>query len=222
MIRLLFISGAVFGLLALSFQAFAQEQIREVEVQVEVPVVKGNRAATVNNAQKAAFEAAIKEILGESVDPLVLAERVNNASSYIKSFKMLNKKEEGGQLIATFRCQVLPSVVPSSDSGQEQIYDDFEERFAIEFVWKRGKPKVPLADLKRNLEKELKVKLGLIKLQRGSSWVELITKASPDRIYRQVIDRYADRADLKLHRDLLGIYGDSPQSPAQPTNDFEF
>lgn len=182
----------------------ARAEVQDVEVSVEVEIRADNVAAAMEQAQKRAFAEALHKTFPSDLSEEEKQTKLRQAANYIKSFQLLSQKEENGKLIATFRCQVI--------TGSESLGSEagFEERFALEIIWNGSKSSMPLTELHRMLVEEYKLRVGLMKLQKGSWWIELETAQRPESVYAHLSSRLRPKAEIRLIKDLEGIFTEQP------------
>lgn len=107
------VSAALIFCVAL--RAEEKPEIKLVTVDIEMPIKGGDSADARKASQKLAFEKAIEQLLPENVDPKVRADRIKSASAYIKSFRVLDEKQEGEVLKLKYQCDVLPLDLPKPE-----------------------------------------------------------------------------------------------------------
>ena len=186
------------------------ENTKTVEVEVNVDIKNGNDASAVQDAQQKAFEQAVQNTLPDNMDAVEKAKRIKDAADFIKSFQMISQREEAGKLYAQFSCEViLPSEKLPSSADQRA---NFASHFAIEFVWKKSTQPISITQLRSDLVSKYKLKVGLVKMQRGSAWVELTADTAAPSIFSKLESDYAAQADLKLITDIEALYGELPAS----------
>lgn len=201
--RRLFSFGFVsllFGLLAAT--PLRSAEVREAVVEVEVPVEAGNVAGAVQAAQVLAFEKAVMETLPSGLTEAQKEARIKNAANYIKSFRILSQSERSGRLFSKISCEVIILAGELSSENEDQ---SFRESFALEFLWKSDQP-ILATELKDWIESEFKGDVRTMKLQKGSLWMEIRTPIQPERVYAGLQSRFRSRADIRLIKDLYGIY----------------
>ncbi|PIR21660.1 MAG: hypothetical protein COV44_12085 [Deltaproteobacteria bacterium CG11_big_fil_rev_8_21_14_0_20_45_16] len=174
-----------------------EAQSRQVEVEVEVPIESGNLAAALDKAQLEAFKKAVEMTMPAGLDPVEQSGRIRNAATQIKSFRLLSQKEEAGNLFAKYSCEVvLGQAVPS------QATPYYDERFAVEIVWNNPKQSKSLGTVLQKIQSYPNLKLGLIRTQRGSVWVEVLSQESPEVLRANLRSEFGSASEVKLHRDL--------------------
>jgi len=186
-----------FVLILLAPVAGIQAQSRQVEVDVDVLIEGGNLAEALDKAQLEAFKKAIEMTMPAGLDPVEQSGRIKNAASQIKSFRLLSQKEEAGKLFAKYSCEVVLGQAAPSQSAQY-----YDERFAVEIVWNKPKPSKSLGAVLQKIQSYPNLKLGLVRTQRGSVWVEVMSQESPEVLRSNLRAEYGSSAEIKLHRDL--------------------
>lgn len=186
---------------------------KTLEVSVDVPIKAGNSASALEDAKLEAFKKALEQSFSSSMDEVEKSKRVKNASDYVKSFELISKKEEGGRIYANYKVELnLP------DEGSVEQTGGFQDVYAIELNWKPKRDHPSLASLRRELEASYAAKLTNARLNRGSFWIEMATRQSPQVVYQSVSNKYSQIADVKLFLDPQGIFGGEGQTNFFPSS----
>lgn len=187
---------------------------KTLEVEVEVSIQGGDRASALDSAQNEAFRKAMSLVVPGSADDQSRANWIKSASTYVKSFRLLSEKEEAGKLITKYRVDLnLPDFSGQSSESSTQTYED---RFAVEFIWKDPKQAVSVTELQDKIEGEYSVNAGMIRMSRGSVWIELISRRSPESVFSQIKRDYLSVAQVKLYEDPYGFLGEGSSNAQQP------
>lgn len=199
-------SCSLLSLCALALFSSLQAEVKEVLVDVEVPIKGGDLASAIKAAQAEAFKKSVAQSLPSGLSEDERASRIKRAANYIKSFRTLRQEEKSGKLFASFSCEVL---VDAGGGGISRSDEDYQDRFALEFVWKDRAKVLQISSLRQVLKEEFKATVRTMKLQKGSAWIELSAPQAPESIYARLSSRYRQQAEIRLIKDVEGIFTNS-------------
>lgn len=188
----------------------AQDQVREIQVEVDVPIERGDMASATRAAQREAFRKAVELSLPADLTESQRESRMRNASNYIKSFRTLRQEERSGRLFAVLVCEVMVA-----DSGREvsRPQELGFDRFAIEVIWRGGRSTMTAASLRELLSNEYQARVGKMKIQKGSLWIDMSSSLDPGDLYARLQSRLRSKAELRLVRDIYGLDSEEATSP---------
>jgi len=195
-------------IIVLAFAFFFQlnalwAEVKNVTVSVEVEIENDDVAAALEKARVQAFRQAIQDTLTSRVSEEERINRLKSPSQFIKSFRLLDKKEENKKLIASFACEVILQPVASNEP------DVYQQRFAFDFIWRPNRIQWPVEKLIKFLESEYAFKVDLIRLNAQTWRLEGRSPRSSNSIYASMGPRFEKEAEVRLIKDLDGIFEES-------------
>ena len=178
-------------------------EVKNVTVSVEVEIENDDVAAALEKARIQAFRQAIQDTLTSKIGEEERINRLKSPSQFIKSFRLLDKKEENKKLIASFACEVILQPVASNES------DVYQQRFAFDFIWRPNQIQWPVEKLIKFLQSEYAFKVDLIRLNAQTWRLEGRSPRSSTSIYASMGPRFEKEAEVRLIKDLDGIFEES-------------
>ncbi len=175
------------------------ESIVEVQVSVEEAVKAGDSAGSLEAARQAAFKKAVEMAFPPGISEDEKKTRLNNAASYIKSFRTLSQIEEAGVVKLSMLCQVIQNVAAPTSEPQLSSPQSYTSRVvSIELVWRPGMRAYLASEIKRLIEEDMRIPVRSLRLQNGSVVVDLGSDESSDLLFAKVNSRFQDRALVRL------------------------
>lgn len=209
-----------FCFVVLSITAVASNKIRADDtalqstvVDVEVQIQGGNVADAKQMAQKLAFEKAVDQFLPSTMDQKLRSEKIKIASSYVKSFRVVDERQEGGVLKSKIRCDLIglnDSNTAASPQGQSLL------RFEI--TWRTAATQLNSSEFLDFLKANQKLNVDSFKMGRGIFWVSLLTDRAAGDLRTQLSQFLGGLYSVRLIENEPSVQAE-PVSPAPAVSD---
>jgi hypothetical protein len=188
------------GLFALTYLGFlvpiqAKAKVQPVEVEVEVPIKGRNVAQALEDSQKEAFKQAIEQLLDPEMEEASKAKILNKASTYIKSFRVLNRRERGNKLFIRYRCDVVTSFLEQTQENKANVVSS---GYFVEVRWNPLKESIDAMDLVNFMKKDLRMKVKSFKLSRGSFVVGIPASKTPSQVRSDLSRHLQGKAEVSI------------------------
>jgi hypothetical protein len=206
----------------------AKPEIKSVTVDVEMSIKDGNTADARQLSQKMAFEKAVEQLLPGNLDPKIRAEKIRSAGSYIKTFRVLEEKQEGQVLKLKYQCDLMPiltaqpTTAPTVDASST-ISSTQNGLTQFEVSWKASEFRLNSLELMQYIADSMKTRVDSFKLGRGSLLLVLETKTSPGEARMMLSQYLGPKVNVKVAEGLptsesavAPVLPPGPPSPPQP------
>lgn len=175
-------------------QAAAPEPSESVEVQVTVTIEEGNLTKAREVAQAEAFRQAIKKSYEEGASAEEVEAKLKKASQLVKSFRVIDEKNNGKELVSTLRVEVLKT--GPSDVSVPVVQES--SNFVLEITWDPAIVRMNSQDIFGFLKDRLQMQPQSFRLNRGVLSIVLPASVDPQNVQQQVSAYLSDRGQVRL------------------------
>jgi hypothetical protein len=175
-------------------------QNRNVRVSVEVDIENDDVAAALEKARIQAFRQAIQDSMPQKISEEERSRRLRSPSQFVKSFQIIERREENKKLFALFECEVILAMATQEKDA------DLQSLFAFEFIWRPDRSEWSIEKLIQLLESDYSFKVESIRMNSQSWILEGRSTRQPNAIYASLGPRFQKDAEVHLKTDLHGIF----------------
>jgi hypothetical protein len=209
--------------------------VQSTVVDVEVPIKEGNLADAKQAAQKLAFEKAVDQFLPTTMDAKIRAEKIKIATSFIKGFRVVDERQEGGVLKAKVRCDLMglsEIATASNSSGNSAGASAGQTLQRYEITWRTAATQLNSSEFLDYLKTNQKLNVDSFKMGRGAFWVNILTDRPATDLRTQMNQFLGGLYSIRILEDALPppapaptmsvpmMNGPSPMVGEVPTNSF--
>lgn len=187
------IGGVLF---AFSLTGQTSDELQSVVVDVQVSIKNKNLAEARQQAQKSAFEKAVDQILPTTIDGVDRGIKLKQAAQYVKSFQVLEQKEEGPLLKVKYRCDVNVTAAVGQTPSPTELAQSEEQEFEI--VWMPDQTQLNVSEVLKFVKEKMGLKVISFRVRRGSIRLSLPVQESAEKIQEQLTGFVGSKGLVKV------------------------